>query len=73
MKKFKFSRDDLILIFYFLGRFVEKADTLDTSEEKLMVCLLHMLTETVEHKYRSRLSANCFSGLYYCPKAVQYS
>lgn len=45
MKDFQFSGEDPILVFYFLSRLAEEADTLDMNEGQIMVCLPHMLTK----------------------------
>lgn len=54
----KFSGEDLIIIFDFLDRLVEEADTLDISEGQLMGFLMHMFTETVAREYSSTSSGN---------------
>lgn len=65
MKDFKFSGEEQIILFDFLNRLVEDADTLDVSEGQLMVCLWHMLTKTAAREYRSISSKIRAGGLSY--------
>lgn len=58
MKDFTFSGEAPILILDFPSRLVEDAFTLDMNEEKLIVCLPHMLTKTAAREYRSSSSGN---------------
>jgi len=72
MKEYKFSGEHAILIFDFLSRLVEEADTNGMSEGQLMVCLPHMLTKTAAQQYRAASNSSRSSGLKYWPEAVQY-
>ena len=72
MKEYKFSGEDPILIFDFLSRLVEEADTNGMSEGQLMVCLPHMLTTKAAQQYRSASNSSRSNGLKYWPVAVQY-
>lgn len=49
----KFSGEDLILIFDFLTRLVEEADTLKVITDQLMVLLTHLITGNAGDQYRS--------------------
>lgn len=52
-KYIKLSGEYPILIFDFLTKLVEEADTLDISEGQLMVLLPHLLTGSVTDQYRA--------------------
>ena len=72
MKEHKFSGEDPILVFDFLSRLVEEADTNGMSEGQLIVCLPHLLTKTAAHQYRAASNSSRSSGVRYWPEAVQY-
>lgn len=72
MKEFKFSGEDLILVFDFLSHLVEEADSIDINEGQLMVYIPHMLNKTATRKYRSNSSENRANVLEYWSEAMQY-
>ena len=72
MREYKFSGEDPILIFDFLSRLVEEADTNSMTEGQLMVCLPHMLTKSAAKQYRAACNSSRSAGLKYWPEAVQY-
>ena len=72
MQDHKFFGEDPILIFDFLGRTVEEADTLGMNEAQLVTCLPHLLTKTAAQQYRSIASRSGAGGLTKWPEAVQY-
>lgn len=72
MKENKFTGEDPILIFDFLSRTVEEADTLAMNEGQLVTCLPHLLTKTAAQQYRSIASRSRSGTLTKWPEAVQY-
>lgn len=60
-KNRKFLGENPILIFDFLTRLIEEADTLEKSEGKLMVLLPHLLTGGAGAQYRAAANG-CRSG-----------
>lgn len=58
IKHFKFSGEDPIIIFDFLIRLVEESNTLQLSEEQIIVYIPHTLTNTTACEYRSTSSGN---------------
>ena len=71
-KDSKFSGEDPILIFDFLSRFVEEADTLTMSEAQAFMALPQFLTGTARMQYRAARSGSRSGGLACWPEAVQY-
>lgn len=68
----KFSGENPILVFDFLTRIVEGADTLGMSEGQLIVFYPHLLTKNAAQRYRSS-SNNSRPGSILCsPEAAQY-
>ena len=72
MREHKFDGEDPILIFDFLSRAVEEADTLAMNEGQLVICLPHLLTKTAAQRYRSIASRSRDGKMTRCPEAVQY-
>lgn len=74
MKEHSFSGDDPIMVFDFLTRFVEEADTLSMSEAQAFVALPHFLVGNANKQFRaSRNGSRSSSGGVSCwPEAVQY-
>ena len=72
MKEHKFSGEDPILVFDFLGRTVEEADTLAMNEGQLVICLPHLLTKTAAERYRSIAPRARGGQMTRWPEAVQY-
>lgn len=71
----KFYGKDPILIFDFLARLIEEADTLDISEGKLMVLLHYRISGSSRDQYR--VAANDSrsvksGGIVYWPESVQH-
>ena len=72
MREHKFDGEDPILIFDFLSRAVEEADTLAMNEGQLVICLPHLLTKTAAQRYRSIASRSRDGKMTRWPEAVQY-
>lgn len=71
----KNSGEDAILIFDFLNRLVEAADTLEISEDQHMVLLTHFLAGSAADQYRAAANgsrSDNVGGIFHWLKAVQH-
>lgn len=72
LKDHKFSGEDPIMVFDFLTRFVEEADTIGMSEGQAFVALPHFLTGTASQQFRASKNSSRSGGVSSWPEAVQY-
>lgn len=72
MKELKIHGKDPNLIFDFLSRLLEEANSVDINDGQLMVCTPYMLTKTTIWKCSSISSGRRVDVLAYCTEAVQY-
>ena len=72
LKEYKFNGQDPILVFDFLSRFVEQADTLRMTEMQAFVALPHYLSGTAENQFRAIRNGARSGGVTCWSEAVQY-
>lgn len=72
MSEFKFDGTDPILVFDFLTRMVEEADTLKMTEAQAYLALPHYLSGQASRTYRSSRNGAHSGGVSCWPEAVQY-
>ena len=68
----KFDGSDPIMVFDFLSRFVEEADTLAMSEAQAYLCLPYFLTHTASSAFRAAKAGSQTGGVKVWPEAVQF-